>query len=240
MGNDPRYSKSRCFDPFPLPDASGPQAKRIAAIAEEIDAHRKARQAEHPSLTLTGMYNVLEMLRAGAAPDALDSDSRRIFDEGLVLILLELHRKLDAAVAKAYGWPADLAEDEILARLVALNKDRAAEEARGKIRWLRPEYQIERFGVPTEKEEQFEAELVAKAAKVQKPAFPSNDVAQTAAVMAVLADSLGPMGPAEVAASFRQGKKIEPKVDAVMMALARMAYIAPANGGERFTLRHVP
>ena len=35
------------------------------------------------------------------------------------------HQKLDAAVAAAYGWPAELAEEEILARLLKLNLERA-------------------------------------------------------------------------------------------------------------------
>jgi hypothetical protein len=39
------------------------------------------------------------------------------------------HKKLDAAVAAAYGWPADLSDDQILERLLALNLERAAEEA---------------------------------------------------------------------------------------------------------------
>jgi hypothetical protein len=37
---------------------------------------------------------------------------------------------LDAAVAAAYGWPADLSDEQILERLLALNLDRAAEEAK--------------------------------------------------------------------------------------------------------------
>jgi len=36
-----------------------------------------------------------------------------------------LHRRLDEAVATAYGWPADIAEDEALARLLALNLARS-------------------------------------------------------------------------------------------------------------------
>ena len=36
------------------------------------------------------------------------------------------HRELDAAVAAAYGWPTDLSDDDILARLLALNQERAA------------------------------------------------------------------------------------------------------------------
>ena len=40
------------------------------------------------------------------------------------------HKKLDAAVAAAYGWPADLTDEQILERLLALNLERAAEEAK--------------------------------------------------------------------------------------------------------------
>ena len=36
-----------------------------------------------------------------------------------------LHRELDEAVAAAYGWPADLSDDEILERLFELNQERA-------------------------------------------------------------------------------------------------------------------
>jgi hypothetical protein len=38
--------------------------------------------------------------------------------------LVNAHRDLDAAVASAYGWPADISEDEALARLLALNHAR--------------------------------------------------------------------------------------------------------------------
>ena len=39
--------------------------------------------------------------------------------------LENIHARLDAAVADAYGWPADLADAEILERLLALNLERA-------------------------------------------------------------------------------------------------------------------
>jgi hypothetical protein len=64
-----------------------------------------------------------------------------VFRQSLVSVLKQIHDELDAAVFDAYGWPHDLADDEILHRLVALNRERAAEEARGVIRWLRPEFQ---------------------------------------------------------------------------------------------------
>ena len=40
------------------------------------------------------------------------------------------HKKLDAAVAAAYGWPADLTDEQILEKLLALNLERAAAEAK--------------------------------------------------------------------------------------------------------------
>ena len=36
------------------------------------------------------------------------------------------HRELNAAVAAAYGWPADISEEDAVARLLDLNRDRAA------------------------------------------------------------------------------------------------------------------
>jgi hypothetical protein len=40
------------------------------------------------------------------------------------------HKKLDAVVAAAYGWPADLTDEAILEKLLALNFARAAAEAK--------------------------------------------------------------------------------------------------------------
>lgn len=37
---------------------------------------------------------------------------------------------LDSAVLAVYGWPSDLADDEILKRLIALNLERAQSGAR--------------------------------------------------------------------------------------------------------------
>lgn len=39
--------------------------------------------------------------------------------------LASAHRRLDEAVFAAYGWPADLSDDELLAKLLALNLERA-------------------------------------------------------------------------------------------------------------------
>ena len=135
----PRYIKSGCFDPFPFPAATDEQKQKIRDLGQALDAHRKQRQAEHPDLTITGMYNVLEKLRSG---EALTAKDKVIHEKGLVSVLKKIHDDLDAAVFDAYGWPNDLTDEQTLERLVALNAERADEERRGLVRWLRPEYQM--------------------------------------------------------------------------------------------------
>ncbi|MBE9041498.1 class I SAM-dependent DNA methyltransferase, partial [Oscillatoriales cyanobacterium LEGE 11467] len=61
----PRYNKTCCFDPFPFPDRTPAQKQKIRELGERLDSHRKQVQAAHPDITITGMYNLLEKLRAG-------------------------------------------------------------------------------------------------------------------------------------------------------------------------------
>ena len=134
----PRYTKSVCFDPFPFPEVAQSSLRRIGSLGEALDAHRKRQAALHRTLTITGMYNVLEKLRSG---EALTAKEKVIHEQGLVSVLKQIHDDLDAAVFDAYGWPPTLTDEEILERLVALNAERAEEEKRGLVRWLRPEFQ---------------------------------------------------------------------------------------------------
>jgi hypothetical protein len=161
VGNDPVYVKTRCFETFSFPDDDTgltPQLRdRIRGLAEQLDGHRKKQQARHAELTLTGMYNVLEALRAGKP---LSAKEKVIHEHGLVSVLQTIHDNLDEAVLAAYGWsdlgPVPWADEtahaswteRVLERLAALNVKRIAEEAAfergepvGKIRWLRPEFQ---------------------------------------------------------------------------------------------------
>ncbi len=242
-GNDPRYSKSRCFDPFPFPDPDAQTRAEIAAIAEEIDAHRKRAQAEH-GVTLTQMYNVLERLRAAADPDDLSAEEHDIYQSALVGTLKHLHERLDAAVARAYGWPAELPEAEVLERLVVLNRERAAEERRGTIRWLRPDYQIPRFGAEPGKA-QIEAELEGGAGDgmaeekpaVKKLSFPKSEIEQTIAVTLVLARADAPVSAADIARQFRKAREAEKKIAFTLSALARMGQLSSADGGQSFRLK---
>ena len=235
----PRYTKSECFDPFPFPAADNIQRQRIRLIAEELDAHRKRVIEEHPQLTLTGLYNVLEMLRAGREPNDLDVNDRKTFDDGLVLILKEVHERLDAAVADAYGWSPKLSDEEILARLVTLNKERALEEARGLVRWLRPDYQIPLLGTSKEKK-QLDldvGEISADATTAPKKNFPTDEMEQTAAVMAVLAGATSPMDAASIAVTYKQGRRAIAKVNSVLVALARLGFLDTDDSGKSFILR---
>lgn len=200
VGNDPRYNKSRCLDPFPFPDLNDDQRTRLRALGEELDAHRKRQQAAHPKLTLTQMYNVLEKLRAG---ETIEGKDREIYDQGLIGILKDLHDQIDAAVTEAYGWPVDLSEEDILFRLVALNKERAEEEARGHIRWLRPDYQNPE-GRQTAKGTQAELD-VGPAAKIEKAPWPKTLPDQIAAVREALAE-MGEATPDQIARRFMRAR----------------------------------
>jgi hypothetical protein len=201
----PRYNKTLCFEPFPFPDAAESQKSRIRALGEQLDAHRKRQQELHPKLTMTGMYNVLEKLRAG---QRLDAKEQAIHEQGLVSVLRQIHDELDAAVADAYGWPVDLTDEQILERLVALNQQRAEEERRGLIRWLRPEFQNPEGR--TQKAiaaEEAEAPTTAKKAEAAKRPWPKSLSAQAAAVQTALADLAAPADEAQIAKRFTAANK---------------------------------
>ncbi len=113
-----RYTSTATFETFPFPWPPGteptddPRVQAIAAAAADLVAQRDAwlnppglSEQELQKRTLTNLYN--------ARPDWLDA----------------AHKRLDAAVFDAYGWPHDLSDEEILARLLALNLTRAGVQA---------------------------------------------------------------------------------------------------------------
>ncbi len=146
------------------------------------------------------MYNVLEKLRAG---ERIEGKDKEIYNQGLIGTLRDLHDQIDRVVAEAYGWPADLSDDEILHRLVDLNRERAAEEARGQIRWLRPDYQNP-TGHTAAKGEQITFD-VGEAAAAAKAPWPKTLPEQFAAVRAALAE-LGTATPEQIARHFQRGR----------------------------------
>jgi len=201
-------------------------ALRIRELAEQIDAHRKRQQALYPGLTLTGMYNVLEKL--GTA-EPLTEKERAVHEQGLVSVLRELHDALDAAVLAAYGW-SDLApalvgrpggttpteakapeqaeaEEELLLRLVALNAERAAEERRGLVRWLRPDYEVRARGAAqTEAETEAAGATSVPTVTAARRPWPKTLAEQAQAVRAVLAGGV-PVTVEELAGTFQRAPR---------------------------------
>lgn len=228
----PRYNKTRCFDPFPFPAWSPAQQERIRALGEALDAHRKARQALHPKLTLTGMYNVLEKLRSG---EALTAKEREIHEQGLVSVLKQIHDDLDAAVFDAYGWPPTLTDEEILERLVALNRERAEEEKRGLVRWLRPELQNPQGARPETQATLAEAGLTAaepatpaRGKRAAKPAWPKDLPARVVAARDLLAEA----GSATAADFVQRFKGVKPaEAASVLESLAAVGVAIETTGG---------
>lgn len=83
--------------------------------------------------------------------------------------------------------PADLSDDEILRRLVALNAERAEEERRGIVRWLRPEFQNPGGSAPTQHTLALPAVRPAAEAKAaRKLPWPKTLAEQARAVRAAL------------------------------------------------------
>jgi hypothetical protein len=138
MKDDLRYTPSDCFETFPFPPGYE-TAPALEAAGQTYHDHRAALMvAAHEGMTKT--YNRLHKLEERSEP------IRRLRD---------LHDEMDRAVLHAYGW-RDLADelrpeflteeteddhtyqgryfwpsegrDEVLARLLALNAERHADE----------------------------------------------------------------------------------------------------------------
>jgi hypothetical protein len=255
VGNDPRWTNTTCFLPFPFPAATVEQRARIAALAERIEAHRRAQRAAHPDLTLTGLYNVLEKLRTG---ETLTAKEKAIHDRGLVSVLRELHDELDRAVFAAYGWDdlaAELvgrpgattpwpdkpaaqaaAEEELLARLVQLNAERAAEEARGQVRWLRPEYQAQQAApAQAEIEAEDSAAKPAAAPAARKP-WPSALPEQIRLVADTVAAAPAPLDLDQLAAQFTGRGAWKKRLPEIVESLAALGRVKVERSGERAIL----
>jgi hypothetical protein len=154
------------------------------------------------------MYNVLEKLRAN---EALNAKEKQIHEAGLVSLLLQLHDDLNAAVFAAYGWPPTLTDAEILERLVALNAERAKEEASGLVRWLRPDYQNPGGAHTQQTTLAVEVEPEAKPGKQRagKLAWPKTLSERVKAVSTALATMKEPVTAPEMARRFARARAVE-------------------------------
>jgi hypothetical protein len=125
LGEGLRYSASECFETFPFPpSASVSRTSSLEQVGRQLlDARTKYMLSENVGLTTT--YNRLK-----------NAD----VSEPAIVALRRLHEEVDRAALEAYGWTqvlaptydcerseAEVFEDDILQRLVALNAERAAE-----------------------------------------------------------------------------------------------------------------
>lgn len=255
----PIYYKSRCFDPFPFPDASEAQKARIRDLAERLDAHRKAAQGR--GVTITGMYNLLAKLRAG---EAFTAKEREQHEAAQTEILRQLHDELDEAVLEAYGWqdllsspasPSSLLKKslnrdgrderdgdeasfdaEVLSRLVALNQERAAEEARGLVRWLRPEYQAPEAAQAAakpmlEEERALASEANAPSALEPQP-WPKGLKDQLAALRGVLLSSARLWTLEDIAKAFKSKGRYRDSIAAHLDLLTDLGMLSRVDTSE--------
>ncbi|TAH37710.1 MAG: class I SAM-dependent DNA methyltransferase [Planctomycetota bacterium] len=105
----PRYTPTSTFETFPFPRPTKEQEAEIAAAAQNLHELREGwlnppnlAEGELKKRTLTNLYN--------ARPTWLN----------------QAHERVDHAVLDAYGWPHGIVDDDLLARLLALNLEREA------------------------------------------------------------------------------------------------------------------
>ncbi len=144
VGNDPRYTPTSTFETFPFPenltpnqaaatDVTNRAAGTIAAAARDLVEKRDLwlnppdlieRVPEvvpgYPDRIIPRNPKAAAILKTRTLTNLYNT---RGTPEGTWLD--NLHRALDEAVATAYGWPADLSDDEILGRLLELNRARS-------------------------------------------------------------------------------------------------------------------
>lgn len=144
VGNDPRYTPTSTFETFPFPErltpdipairyANDPRAIAISAAAKRLDELRNAW------LNPSNLVRIEPEVVPGY-PDRIlpkDTASAAILRERTLTNLynqrpqwlIDAHRDLDSTVAEAFGWPADISDEEALSRLLALNLERASATA---------------------------------------------------------------------------------------------------------------
>jgi len=240
VANTPVYN-TRCLTWFPFPLGSERQVSKIRMCAEELIAHRQNRLDAHPGLGMTSIYSVLSKLKSGSP---LTKSEKGVHDKALCSVLLKLHEKLDAAVHDAYGWPAVLSDDEILANLVALNIERQEQERRGTIHWLRPHFQSKphlaaqglsstQGAIDDDDDDDHDlAENPNATGRTSTSGWPAARVDRVRAIGAALESFAAPATSEEIARTFK-GAQIK-AVDEILCALATLGQIRLVEGG-RFT-----
>ena len=142
----------------------------------------------------------------------------------------------------AYGWTWPLTDAEILEKVVTLNAARAAEEAKGHIRWLRPDYQKPLFatdkqadlgletaggGLPRDSADGKSRRKAAPTAKAKKTLWPKSIAERAKAVEAALTAAKHPVTADDLARQFSRAKDKE-----VLEILETLAALGRAHQGD--------
>jgi type II restriction/modification system DNA methylase subunit YeeA len=140
VGNDPRYTISSCFETFPFPEGLTPNipAKRFRNDARATAIAEAAKRLDELRNAWLNPGDLVRIERevAGGYPERIlpkDTVTAATLRERTLTNLynrrpswlVSAHRELDAAVAAAYGWSADISEEEALGKLLELNLARA-------------------------------------------------------------------------------------------------------------------
>ena len=141
VGNDPRYTPSTTFETFPFPEgltpnipakdyAADPRAIAIAEAANRLDDLRNkwlnpADLVRIEAEVVSG-YPDRNLPKDAVAATVLRERTLTNLYNQRPQWLTDAHTDLNSAVAAAYGWPADISEEDALAKLLELNLSRAA------------------------------------------------------------------------------------------------------------------
>ena len=135
-GNDPRYTPTSTLATFPFPTGLAPDVPatehaadiRATAIAKEARRLVELRDrwlnppewVEWVDEPVPG-YPKRPVPRDNQAANALKKRTLTNLYNARPQWLADAHEALDEAVAAAYGWPADISDDDVLRELLALN-----------------------------------------------------------------------------------------------------------------------
>ena len=135
-GNDPRYTPTSTFATFPFPTglaptvpateyASDPRATAVAVAARRLVELRDRwlnppEWVEWVDEPVPG-YPKRPVPRDEQAANGLKKRTLTNLYNARPQWLADAHEALDEAVAAAYGWPADISDDDVLRELLALN-----------------------------------------------------------------------------------------------------------------------
>jgi len=152
-----RYTPTTCFETFPFPTPTPDQEAAIAAAARDLNILRETwlnppewtrqevlefpgtvngpwdRYIDPATITDRGTFKLGAVKYPRLVPRDADSAAQlakrtltNLYNQRPTW-LADAHRRLDASVFAAYGWPAELTDAQTLEKLLELNLKRAGE-----------------------------------------------------------------------------------------------------------------